>query len=44
MFEFEHLQPKENLINELKTFIDSADDADIRFLYKTIQNLKEYKK
>ena len=44
LFEFEHLQPKENLINELKIFIDSADDADIRFLYKTIQNLKEYKK
>ena len=44
LFVFEHLQSKDFLVSELKTFIDNADETDIRFLYKTIQNLKEYKK
>lgn len=43
VFNFEHVNEKSILINELKTYIDNADEKEIEFLYKTAKNLKQFK-
>ena len=42
LFDFNHFNNKSVLIKQIKEYIDSASDNDIEFLYKIIQNLKEY--
>lgn len=43
LFDFEHFQSKENLVEEIVEFLEVATEAELGFLYKTIKNLKEYK-
>ena len=42
LFDFEHINSRQILTNQLKKYIDSATDKDIEFLYKTIKNLQQY--
>lgn len=44
VFNFEHIDKREILVDKLKTFLDNANLDEIKFLYKIIQNLKEYNK
>lgn len=44
LFDYEHHNQKENLIEEIKAFLSIADLEDISFVYKFIKDLKQYKK
>ena len=44
LFDFNHFDKKDLLISKLKKYIDTANNKEIEFLYKTIQNLQEYSK
>ena len=41
LFDNEHLKDKEDLINSLKDLLDTLNENELRYLYKTIQNLKQ---
>lgn len=43
LFEFEHLQKKEDLIKYIKSEIENFDEKKIELVYKFIYNLKLYK-
>lgn len=44
LFEYEHFNSKEKLINEIIEYVKSARQKDIEFIYKAIKSLKEYNK
>ena len=41
LFDNEHLQDKKDLVNSLKSLLDTLNENELRYLYKTIQNLKQ---
>lgn len=41
LFDNEHLKDKEDLVNSLKDLLDTLSENELRYLYKTIQNLKQ---
>ena len=43
VFDFQHFDEKNVLINKLKEYIDNANDKEIEFLYKTMVNLNQFK-
>lgn len=43
LFDFEHFQDREFLLDYIKGFLKKASLSEIIFLYKTIKNLQEYK-
>ncbi|MCM1004150.1 MAG: helix-turn-helix domain-containing protein [Candidatus Gastranaerophilales bacterium] len=43
LFDFEHLQQKQTLTNEINEYLSSAKIQDVEFVYKFICNLKQYK-
>ncbi len=43
VFDFQHFDEKNVLINKLKEYIDNANDKEIEFLYKTVVNLNQFK-
>ncbi len=44
LFDYEHHQPKEKLIIKILEFLKSASPEEVEFIYKSVKNLKEYKK
>lgn len=44
LFDFEHFEDRQFLIERITVFLHKADLSDIKFIYKTIKNLKEYNK
>ena len=44
LFDYEHHQPKEKLIIKILEFLKSASAEEVEFIYKSVKNLKEYKK
>ncbi len=43
LFNFEHFQNKDKLLEYIQSFLNNASMKDIKFLFKTIKNIKEYK-
>lgn len=43
LFDFEHFQDREFLLNYIESFLNNASLSDITFLYKTIKSLQEYR-
>lgn len=43
LFDYEHQQSKENLVHNIQGFLDKATLEDTEFVYKFINNLKQYK-
>jgi len=43
LFNFEHLQPHEELKKEVQSEIESLSYKELQYLQKTIQNLKQLK-
>ena len=43
LFDFQHFDERNELINKLKNYIDTANDKEIEFLYKTVVNLNQFK-
>ena len=43
LFDFGHLEEKKYLIEMLKNYIDNAEENEIKFLYKTILNIEQFK-
>ena len=41
LFDNEHLKDKKDLVNSLKDLLDTLEENELRYLYKTIQNLKQ---
>lgn len=41
LFDNEHLKDKKELVDSLKNLIETLDEKELRYLYKTIQNLKQ---
>lgn len=44
LFEYEHIKTKQELLTEIQDFLKEATHKEVEFVYKTIKNLKEYKK
>ena len=44
LFDYEHHQSKEKLIVKILEFLKSASPEEVEFIYKSVKNLKEYKK
>ena len=44
LFDYEHKLPEQILKSKIANWIDDAQTSEIEYIYKTIQNLKEYKK
>lgn len=44
LFEYEHIKAKQELLTEIQNFLKEATQKEVEFVYKTIKNLKEYKK
>ncbi|MBO6087833.1 helix-turn-helix transcriptional regulator [bacterium] len=44
LFDYEHKLPEQILKNKITNWLEEAQTPEIEYIYKTIQNLKEYKK
>jgi len=44
LFDFEHLQNKKELINNITLLIKESNISELEFIYKNIINLRQYKK
>ena len=43
LFDFEHIKTKENLIKQIIIQIENSNLSELKFIYKTIINLNEFK-
>ncbi len=41
LFEYEHLDSKDHLVEKITKYIENAKEKDLKFIYKIIQNLME---
>ena len=44
LFDYEHKLPEQILKSKITNWLEDAQNPEIEYIYKTIQNLKEFKK
>ena len=43
LFDFDHFDEREMLMTKITEYLNNADNKELEFIYKTIENLKQYK-
>ena len=44
LFDYKHIDTKEDLIQKISVFLQNAKHEDVEFIYKIVKGLNEYKK
>lgn len=41
LFDYNHIQPKQELINSIQSMLNNLEEKELQYIYKTIENVKQ---